>query len=112
MKEAFNIEKKKNMISFFKNLLKLIDSEIQSPFLKVLIKKHLDCFGPRMYGNNMFINTCLDPNENLFSRYGFKIEINENEEKKYEKLRKLLKFRYISKEEAFAFHSELNIGFH
>ena len=88
MKEAFNIEKKKNMISFFKNLLKLVDSEIQNPYLKVLIKKHLDCFGPRMFGPNIFINTCLDPKENIFSRYKFNVDINENEEKKYQKLKK------------------------
>ena len=65
-----------------------------------------------MFGPNIFINTCLDPKENIFSRYKFNVDINENEEKKYQKLKKLFQFRYIPKEEAFAFHSELNIGFH
>ena len=112
MKEVFNLEKKKEMNFFFEKFLDILESEKVNKNLVILIKKHLDCFGPRLYGNNLLINCILNSEDNIFNRNGFIIKSNEKEKMIYDNLTKQLDIKTFRLDDQFQLFSELRTGFH
>jgi len=64
------MEIKRDLTHFFKDFLKIVN-ETCNLELRVLIKSNLDCFGPRLYGENILINLCMEVQNNLFNSFGF-----------------------------------------
>lgn len=112
MKEVFNLEKKKNLSFFFDKIINILESEKANKSFITLIKKHLDCFGPRLYGNNLLINCLLDPQDNIFNRNDFVIKFTDNEKMIYKNLKKQLDIKTFRLDDQFQLFSELKTGFH
>ena len=80
--------------------------------LTVLIKCHLQSFGPRFSGPNVLINLCLEPEKNLFRRRGFTPHFSEAELRKYKSLVKHMNIQPVFDPIACPFiNSEITNGF-
>jgi small GTP-binding protein len=71
--------------AFFTSFLSTLEAS-DNLALTVLVKCHLQSFGPRFSGPNLLINLCLDPEKNLFRRRNFTPTFNESEVRKYKSL--------------------------
>jgi small GTP-binding protein len=97
--------------AFFTAFLSTLEAA-DNPSLTVLVKCHLQSFGPRFSGPNVLINLCLEPDKNLFQRRGFTPKFSEAELKKYKSLVKHMNIQPAFDPLACPFvNSELTNGF-
>ena len=88
--------------AFFGRFLELLDAEGNLP-LALLMKQHLQSFGPRLSGPNALVNLCLPPESGLLARLGLPSALSEQEAKKYRRLKREMGFSACLDPAAHAF---------
>lgn len=67
---------------FFDHFFALLDIHCKTSY-RVLIKKHLQCFGPKFSGPNLLLNFLLSPEQTIMAKFNYKVNFTEKELIKY-----------------------------
>lgn len=76
----------------------------------MLIKQHFVSFGPKLFGQNLFVNLYQGPSGNFFSQQNFPLSLTEKEAQLYQLVQEKMHFVPLE-EESFHFQAELQLGF-
>ena len=59
---------------FFDHFFKLVNEHFKTT-ARVLIKKHLQCFGPKLCGPNIMVNLAISPSNSLMNQFKYQVEL-------------------------------------